>query len=324
MMKKRWLIILCIGLVIFVGTVLFSNTERLGFKPAINAQAVVLMEIDTGRILVNHNGEMPLPPASMSNLMTELIILEDLKAERISWDDEVAISEEASTIGGVQLSLKEGDVLTVRELFQSVAVYSANDAAMALAEHASGSEKAFVQRMNAKAKEIGLSSHTRFSSSSAIDGRGSGKAGSGQDEGTRMTARDTALLAAHLIDHHPDVLTASSQTQLKIVGRDLYLSNTNWMLPSLRGPYSYEGTDGLKTGYNEQLGYCFTGTAERHGTRLIAVVMGTPTKEARFEETRKLFEYGFSKTLSWKERLGDWMTHPVAAEAVTHESFSRL
>lgn len=317
MIKKRWLLIICICLIIIpVGTVLFANTERLGFKPAVNAHAVLLMELDTGRILVNDNGDIPLPPANMSNLMTELIILDDFKSGSISWDDEVTISQTAATVAGIQLSLREGEVLTVRELFQSLAVYSANDAAVALAEHASGSENAFVKRMNDKANEIGLSNKTRFSAASAVGTRSS-EEDSMQVEETLMTAKDTAKLAAHLIVSHPDVLATSSQTQLKITGRDLYLSNTNWMLPSLRGPYSYEGTDGLKTGYNDKLGYCFTGTAERHGTRLIAVVMGTPTKEARFVETRKLFEYGFSKTLAWKDRFEDWMMHPVTAASMS-------
>ncbi|MGR6109224.1 D-alanyl-D-alanine carboxypeptidase family protein, partial [Staphylococcus aureus] len=99
----------------------------------------------------------------------------------------------------------------------------------------------------------------------------------------------------------------------------LYLSNTNWMLSSVGGPYSYEGTDGLKTGYTVNAGYCFTGTAEKQGSRLVAVVMGTESKEARFEETRKLFDYGFAKTLTWRERLDDWFQYSEVTAALTYD-----
>lgn len=307
-MKKWWLWFL-IGVLIMIPVVLVTtmNTERIGIKPEVEAKAVVLMDLNTGRILFSQNGDMPLPPASMSKLMTELIILEEIKAGTHSWDENVKISEYASSVGGVRLSLNEGDVLTVKELFQSMAVYSANDAAVALAEHFAGTEENFVNQMNQKARDLKLSNHSHFVNASGLE-IGHNEAGEtlNLEEETRMTALDTAKLAAHLINKHPEILNTSSKTQMKLKGRDLYLSNTNWMLPSLAGPYSYEGTDGLKTGYTENAGYCFTGTAEKGGSRLIAVVMGTKSKEARFEETRKLFDYGFSKTLTLKERLNGW------------------
>lgn len=307
-MKKRWLWFV-IGMLIMIPIVLVisANTERIGIKPEVEAKAVVLMDLNTGRILFSQNGDEPLPPASMPKMMTELIILDKMKAGTHDWDEMVTISEHASTVGGVRLSLNEGDELTVRELFQSMAVYSANDAAVALAEHFAGSEAEFVKQMNLKAKELQLSNQTYFVNASGFENsdKGSDQKLDGRGE-TRMTATDTAKLAAHLIKSHPEFLNTSSKTQMKLKGRDLYLSTTNWMLPSLAGPYSYEGTDGLKTGYTKNAGYCFTGTAEKGGSRLIAVVLGTKSKEARFEETRKLFDYGFSKTLTLKERLNNW------------------
>lgn len=306
-MRKWWLwLIMLLLITVPLGAVIIGNGERAGFKPRVNARAVVLLDLNTGRILLSENGDVPLPPASMSKLMTELVILDDIKAGRRSWDDEVTISDTAAKVRGVKIALKSGDTLTVRELFQSIMVYSANDAAVALAEHFAGSEEAFVRKMNARAQEIGLSHNTYFANASGAEsGTAKNQAATSVRE-TVMTATDTAKLAAYLIKSHPDILKTSSKTQTKINGRDLYLSNTNWMLPSLGGPYSYEGTDGLKTGYTARAGYCFTGTAEKQGSRLIAVVMGTESKEARFEETRKLFDYGFAKTLTWKERLDDW------------------
>lgn len=307
-MKKWWLWFL-IGVLIMIPVILVTtmNTERIGIKPEVEARAVVLMDLNSGRILYSENGDVPLPPASMSKLMTELIILEEIKSGTHSWDESVKISKYASNIGGVRLSLNEGDILTVKELFQSMAVYSANDAAVALAEHFAGTEENFVKRMNQKARDLQLSNDSYFVNASGLEiASNEREVPFNLEEETRMTALDTAKLAAHLINNHPEILNTSSKTQMKLKGRDLYLSNTNWMLPSLSGPYSYEGTDGLKTGYTENAGYCFTGTAEKGGSRLIAVVMGTKSREARFEETRKLFDYGFSRTLTIKERLNEW------------------
>ncbi|EFU43905.1 peptidase S11 D-alanyl-D-alanine carboxypeptidase 1 [Paenibacillus vortex V453] len=322
-MKKRWLwLVMVLLITVPIGAVVIGNIERAGFRPKVDARAVVLMDLNTGRILLSENGDIPLPPASMSKLMTELVILDDIKTGKKSWDDEVQISDTASGVSGIKIALKSGEFLTVRELFQSITVYSANDAAVALAEHFAGSEEAFVQKMNAKAKEIGMSSSTHFVNASGVESHTDNDQEWSSERETVMTAEDTAKLAAHLIKSHPDILSTSSKTQTKISGRNLYLSNTNWMLPSLGGPYSYEGTDGLKTGYTVNAGYCFTGTAEKQGSRLIAVVMGTESKEARFEETRKLFDYGFAKTLTWKERLDDWFQYSGIAAALSHDKLA--
>lgn len=305
-MSKRWLWVgLSILMIVPLGALFLGNIERAGFKPRVDAKAVVLMDLATGQILLSKNGDVPLSPASMSKLMTELVILDDIQSGKKTWDDEVLVSERAGKVKGVSIDLSPGETVTVRELFQSMAVYLADDATVALAEHFAGSEEAFVHRMNAKAREIGLSADTRFANATGAENSPVRQSLS-SDGDTTMTALDTAKLAAHLIKRHPDILTTSSKTQMKLSGRELYLSNTNWMLPSLGGPYSYEGTDGLKTGYAANEGYCFTGTAEKQGSRLIAVVMGAETKEARFEEARKLFDYGFAKTLTWRERLDDW------------------
>ena len=174
-------------------------------------------------------------------------------------------------------------------------VYSANDAAVALAEHISGSELQFAQKMNEKAAEIGLSGESRFTNSTGLSEAMLGPHRPQEVRGqTLMTAMDACKLAGYLLDHHPEILKVSSQMQVSMHQKGIYMSNTNWMLSSIGGSYAYDGNDGLKTGYDENSGYHFVATAEREGKRLISVVFGTDTREARFTETRKLLNYGFS------------------------------
>ncbi|MFB5676957.1 D-alanyl-D-alanine carboxypeptidase family protein [Paenibacillus terreus] len=306
MMKKRWFRWVLIPALIVIIFLAAYPISLIG-KPDVRAQAAVLLDLRTGKVLMDVNGEKPLPSASMAKLMTELLVLEDVAAGKVNWSDEVTISRYASTVGGVNLSLRHGELMTVSELFQSMVIYSANDAAVALAEHLSGSEAVFVQRMNEKAQEIGLSSGTYFANASGAGRQELGLNHPANIQGdTRMTASDTAKLASYLISTHPEILSTSRLTQMELKGKGLYLSNTNWMLSSLDGPYSYSGTDGLKTGYTADAGYCFTGTAEKKGKRLIAVIMGASSREERFEETRKLFDYGFDSEPSLKDRLLSW------------------
>lgn len=307
MMKKRWFrwgVVPAVIVIIY----LIHGFLTLGCKLEVRAKAAVLLDSGTGKALMDMNGEQPLPSANMAKLMTELLVLEDVAAGRASWSDKVKISRYASTVGGVNLALRHGESMTCSELFQSMVIYSANDAAVALAEHLSGSEAAFVQRMNAEARKIKLSSDTYFTNASGAGQQELGPNHPAHVEGdTRMTAVDTAKLASYLITTHPEILSTSRLTQVELKGKDMYLSNTNWMLSSLAGPYSYMGTDGLKTGYTADVGYCFTGTAEKNGKRLIAVVMGASSRAERFEETRKLFDYGFNSRPALKDRLLSWI-----------------
>jgi D-alanyl-D-alanine carboxypeptidase (penicillin-binding protein 5/6) len=203
------------------------------------------------------------------------------------------------------LSLKRGEVYTVRELFEGISVYSANDAAVALAEYTAGSENAFVLMMNEKARNLGLSTNTIFTNASGL---ASGELGPHRPLGyihgeTMMTAKDTARLAAALIRSHPEVLNASSRTQMQLKAKGLYVSNTNLMLPAMGGAFAYTGTDGLKTGYDIRTGYCIAGTAQRNGHRLIAVVLGAETSQSRFQAAAKLFDHGFYRNLPTGERV---------------------
>ncbi|MCM3173583.1 MULTISPECIES: D-alanyl-D-alanine carboxypeptidase family protein [Paenibacillus] len=294
MMKKWWKragMLLALLIIIYLGV----KPDMLVGKPGIKAESAVLMDMRTEQILLDFNGSEGTAPAGVSKLMTELLVLDAITNGDIHWEDSVTISLYASSVGGSHLALKQGEQFTVRELFQIVAVYSANDAAVALAEYISGSEQNFVSAMNKRAAAIGLSDTTVFTNSTGLSekllGPNRPEAIQGQ---TVMTAIDACKLAKYLITNYPQILETSSQMQVSIHQRGMYMSNTNWMLSSLGGPYAYDGNDGLKTGYDEDSGYHFVGTTERNGKRLISVVFGSESREGRFVETKKLFNYGFA------------------------------
>ncbi|MFC9710524.1 D-alanyl-D-alanine carboxypeptidase family protein [Paenibacillus sp. NPDC056933] len=293
-MKKWWIragMLLALLVIIYLGV----KPDMLVGKPGIKAEAAVLMDMNSEQILINYNGSESIAPAGISKLMTELLVMEAVINGEVRWDDPVNISLYASSVGGNHLALKQGEQFTVQELFQIVAVYSANDAAVALAEHISGTEQTFAQKMNQKAAELGLSDKTEFTNSTGLSEKRLGPNRPKEIQGqTVMTAVDACKLARYLLHNHPEFLSVSSQMQVSMHQKGMYMSNTNWMLSSIGGPYAYDGNDGLKTGYDENSGYHFVGTAERDGKRLISVVLGSDSQEGRFIETRKLFNYGFS------------------------------
>ncbi|MWC30472.1 D-alanyl-D-alanine carboxypeptidase family protein [Paenibacillus sp. MMS18-CY102] len=269
-----------------------------GDAPHIEAKSAILIDANTGQTIFAQGANKALPPASMSKLMTELIVLETVRAGKLGWKDQVTVSAYAAGVPGAGAGLRGGEHRTVKELFESMAVHSANDAAVALAERIGGSERQFVALMNEKAKAIGLSESTKFAnatglSSSDLMGYGESSAAEGE---TAMTARDVALLARHMIRSYPEVLAITSRAAVgsnRNIADDAKLRTTNLMLPGER--FAYPGSDGLKTGYTERAGYCFTGTTARGGTRLIAVVMGADSADGRFIETERLYDLGFGE-----------------------------
>lgn len=285
---KKWILRSSAIVVILALFVIIIRPGILVGKPAIQSIAALLMDANTGEVIMNINGDVPLPTGSITKLMTQLIIMDEISAGHISWNDQVEISQNANDVEGQQVALSPGDQFTVRELLEVVSVYSANDAMVALAEHALGSEDVFIDRMNDKAKELGLSVHTIYHN---VTGNTSSAGGPTDNY---MTASDIALLSAHLIREHPEILKMASRPQVELKGKGLYMSNTNWMLEEISGPYSYEGVDGLRTGYTEEAGYSYAGTAEQNGKRLVAVVLGAESQEQRFNEARDLLNYGYS------------------------------
>lgn len=280
----------CLGL----GAIGRTSAEESMF---LKASAAILVDVETGEVLYQQNADQPLPPASMSKMMTELLVLDHIYNGDLRWNDMITASAYAGRIPGSRMGLAEGDSVMARELFEAMAVHSANDAAVALAEHIAGSEEAFAVLMNERAASIGMSSGTVFGNASGLaKGDLSAIPGSAHKRDTVISARDTARLAGYLIGKFPEVLEVSSRSSVKVSTSKQALAATNWMLANQ--PYAYPGSDGLKTGYTPYAGYCFTGTVKQGNKRLISVVMGTDSKESRFRETSKLYQIGFKSSSS--------------------------
>ena len=251
--------------------------------------SAILMDAATGQVLYEQNADASRPPASMTKMMTEYIVLQKIKNKQLAWDTMVTTSKEAASTppDGSQIYLAEGDVHSVKDLYIAMAVGSANDATIALASYLGGSEAGFVDIMNETASKLDLKT-AKFTGSTGLQ------------EDTLISARDMAKLVQIILKDYPEFLEYSSIPTYKFRPRDTApMVNWNWMLSSNKDvtnfkQFAYEGVDGMKTGYIGASGYNFTGTAERNGMRLISVVMGAKTIQSRFFETAKLFDYGFN------------------------------
>lgn len=304
-MKQTVILVLTMTLVI---TGFMTSSASKGYAAPdlqLEAEAAILLDAKTGKILYEKNADLLLPPASMTKMMTEYLVLEAIEKGKISWDTPVKISERAfkishdSSLSNVWLRKDANPEYTIEELFEAAAIYSANGATMAIAETIAGSETNFVKMMNDKAKELGMEKY-KFVNSTGLNNRdlkGMHPAG-GPDEMNMMSARDTAILAYHLLNDYPEVLDVAKIPEKffrKGTPDQNRMINWNWMLPgNPRTGYAYEGVDGLKTGSTDLAGYSFTATAQRNGMRLISVVMKTANNPARFEETTKLLNHGFN------------------------------
>lgn len=245
----------------------------------IAAPSAVLMDAATGTVLYEKNAHEPLAPASVTKIMTLLLVMEALDSGRISWDDTVTASEAAAAKGGSQVYLEPGEQMTMEEMIKSVAVVSANDCATALAEHVAGSEAAFVEMMNSRAAELGMAD-THFVNCTGLD-----------DEPNAAehltTAYDIALMSRELLKH--DRIREFTTIWMDTVRNGEFgLSNTNKLVRF------YQGTTGLKTGYTSSAGHCLSASAERDGLELIAVVLHCSTSGERFQSAKQLLDYGFA------------------------------
>ncbi|WCN37856.1 D-alanyl-D-alanine carboxypeptidase family protein [Aneurinibacillus uraniidurans] len=264
----------------------------------LNVKSAILVEAKTGKILYKYNENQPFAPASMTKMMTEYLLLEAIKNKKVTWDQKVTADEYAAFLGkpgGSSVLLALGEQHTVRELYEAMAIYSANDATYLIAKTVGGSEADFVKMMNKKAKEFGMT-QTYFATATGFPLKDLGQFAPPSDRGDNvMSARDAAILAKELITTYPELLETTKIPHKMFregTPHPLKMDNWNWMLPTL--VKQYPGADGLKTGHTDDAGYCFTGTAERNGIRVISVVMGTNSFLSRFTETAKLFDYGFS------------------------------
>jgi D-alanyl-D-alanine carboxypeptidase (penicillin-binding protein 5/6) len=254
----------------------FAQTRQPTIIPAppqLAATGYILMEADTGKVIVEHNADERLPPASLTKMMSSYIVSEEVSQGRMTEDDMVNVSVKAWRMGGSKMFIREGTQVSVHDLLLGVIVQSGNDATVALAEHIAGSEDAFVDIMNQTAARMGLQG-THFENSTGWPA-----------EGHLTTARDMAILARAVINDHPEHYALYREKYF--VWNEIRQPNRNLLL------FRDETVDGLKTGHTDEAGYCLVASAQRDGMRLISVVMGTTSESARATESQKLLSYGF-------------------------------
>ena len=252
-----------------------AAAEQPADAPQVEAKAAILMEQETGEVLCQQNAHDKLEPASVTKIMTLLLVMEAIDGGQLSTGDTVTVSAHAASMGGSQVYLKEGEQMTVDDLLKAVAVVSGNDAAVALAEHIAGSEEAFVSRMNQRAAELGMAD-TTFLNCTGLPAAGH-----------LTSAYDIALMSRALLSH-PDIRQYTTIWMDSIRGGQFQLSNTNRLVRF------YPGCTGLKTGSTDSAGYCLSASAERDGLSLIAVVLGSETSAKRFTAAETLLNYGFA------------------------------
>ena len=246
----------------------------------IPAKSAVLMDVATGSLLYEQDAHTPLAPASVTKVMTMLLIMEAIDSGRIGWDDTVTTSEAAAAKGGSQVYLKVGETMSVSDMVKSIAVSSANDCACAMAEHIAGSETAFVELMNKRAKELGMND-TNFVNCTGLDDDDSAK-------NHKTSAYDIAIMSRQLLKNHPDIKKFTTIWMDTVRNGAFGLSNTNKLVRF------YQGATGLKTGFTSQAGYCLSASALREDMELIAVVMGCETSKDRFAACKSMLDYGFA------------------------------
>lgn len=268
--------LLALGLFLAV----LTPVQAAGAELSVAGKSAVLMDVATGTVLYESNANEPLAPASVTKIMTMLLIMEAVDSGSISMTDQVTASETAAAKGGSQIYLKAGETMSVSDMLKSIAVSSANDCACAMAEHIAGSEEAFVARMNQRAQELGMK-NTHFVNCTGLDD-------SPEAASHKTTAYDIALMSRELLKNHPKIKEFTTIWMDTVRNGTFGLSNTNKLIRF------YQGATGLKTGFTSSAGYCLSATAQRDGMELIAVVMGADTSQNRNAACKQLLDYGFA------------------------------
>lgn len=272
-MKKRFFLLLFALLLLPVNIKAEENTELIK-----NATSGLLMEQSTGEIIFEKEKDKQVAVASMTKMVAQTIILENIESGKIKWDDIVSVSKNAADMGGSQIYLTAGEKMSVKDLFKGISMASANDATVAMAEYIAGDEASFVKLMNKKVKELGLK-NTTFKNCTGLD-----------EEGHLSTAYDMAIIARNLLNHEK-ILDFSS------VYEDYLRQDTEnkfWLVNTNKLVRFYDGADGLKTGHTDAAKYCLAATAKKDGMRLIAIVLGEENSKIRNSEAMALLDYGFN------------------------------
>ena len=290
---KRAMILMLVLVIALAGLPIRAQAVELN----IGGKGAVLMDAATGTVLYEKNAHEKLSPASVTKVMTMLLIMEAIDSGKIRWSDSVTASEAASAKGGSQIYLKVGESMTVEELVKSIAVSSANDAACAMAEHLAGSESAFVELMNRRASELGMND-THFVNCTGLDDAPEAKA-------HLTSAYDIAIMSRELLQNHPDIKKYTTIWMDTVRGGEFGLSKTNKLVRF------YDGCTGLKTGYTSGAGFCLSASAKREGMELIAVVLGCETSQERFAACKAMLDYGFANFALVIPELSESHTVPV-------------
>jgi serine-type D-Ala-D-Ala carboxypeptidase (penicillin-binding protein 5/6) len=263
----------------------FATEEKKNTDIVNNVKSAILIERDTGKVLFEQNSNEELPPASMTKIMTMLLIMEAIDKGKLTWDEKIRASEYAASMGGSQIFLEPGEEMTTKEMLRGIAIGSGNDASVAMAERIAGSEEAFVDMMNNKVKELGLK-HTFFKNTTGLP-----------VSGHFSSASDMAIMAKELLKYEAITkFTGMYEAYLREnTDKKFWLVNTNKLVRF------YPGVDGLKTGFTAEAKYCLTATAQKDGMRVIAVVFGAPTSKERNAQVTKMLNYAFSQ----------YQTHPM-------------
>jgi serine-type D-Ala-D-Ala carboxypeptidase (penicillin-binding protein 5/6) len=262
-----------------------SAEEKKSADITNNVKSAILIERDTGEVLYEKNSNEQLPPASMTKIMTMLLIMEAIDEGKLTWDEKISTSEYAASMGGSQIFLEPGEQMTTKQMLQGIAIGSGNDASVAMAERIGGSEEAFVEMMNEKTKELGLKD-TFFKNTTGLP-----------SSGHFSTAHDMAIMAKELLKYE-DITKFTGMYEAYLredTDKKFWLVNTNKLVRF------YPGVDGLKTGFTAEAKYCLTATAEKDGMRVIAVVFGAPTSKERNAQVTKMLNYAFNQ----------YQTHPM-------------
>lgn len=278
---KKVLCFICSALLMLAGFSVLPNAALLcnaqKYEMDLDAKSVILIEASSGNVLYEANADTAYPPASVTKIMTLLLVFEALDEGKISWDDTVCVSETAASMGGSQVFLEVGEEMSMSDMLKSVIIASANDAAVALAEHVAGSIEGFVSLMNQRAKELQMN-NTVFYNPTGLDDSA---------ECNMTSARDISIMSRELLKHEK-VLEYTVIWMDSIRDGAFGLTNTNRLIRF------YNGANGLKTGSTSRAGFCISATALRDGMQLIAVVMGSPNKDVRNNVAKKLLDYGFA------------------------------
>ena len=291
-MKRVFGILVCFMLLLSGTSVSFAQsektkqekTEEAAPKLAEQASSAIVIEQDTGKVLFDKNPNEKLPPASMTKIMTMLLIMEQVEKGKLKLTDKVRASEHAASMGGSQIFLEPGEEMTVNEMLKGIAIASGNDASVAVAEHIAGSEEGFVNMMNKKAKDLGLK-NTHFQNPTGLPAKDH-----------YSTANDMAIMAKELMKY-PLIRKYTGKYE------DYLRENTDkkfWLVNTNKLVRFYPGVDGVKTGFTTEAKYCLTASAEKNGMRVISVVMGAPTSKERNNQVTKLLDYAFGQYMTKK------------------------